>query len=508
MTREFRKFLYRLDRKDYKEALATISNGTTNLGRMARDSVRLEPDRRKRSRGKVHSILRDLSASVYRALCSSMLCNDPHHVSLASTAGTIEVGYEDKNDDEKVLRDAQFTIAVSFEAADEPATVRKRFWDEMNIKTAKPPSPVPPRASSPPLPASKKPKKTKGVSFSRIQPSVIKTFSSIGSPKPGVRVALTNITRNVTDIAFIETMTTTTHEIVDPDRETDPLVDLCMALQRARKAHTRCYGYLVDKERTDRQFRVYPTGTAANSDTWSIVTLHNVLEQKGGIQPLTSLRDRVRLGLAIASSVLQLSKTPWLPDAPTSKNVHFFKRGHSFSYHDPFLLRTLPEQQQQQEQQPPPRLRHESSGIGAGRHATLFGLGIMLLEIILGSTFERLRAPHEEPVSGDSDDARVIRDSVTVFRLLKQVAQISESYRLVVLRCIECTGDQDLDDERFREDVCSRVVMELETILDHTELGRFGMAERRWLLLNHTAPGAGEQGEDSSDDEYVDCEES
>ncbi len=470
MTREFKKFLYRLNRKDYQDALATISKGISDLEVLTRLSVSLQPVRRKRSRGKVLNILRDLSTSIYRALRSSILCDDAHHVSLQLTTRPIEVGYEDE--DEKVVHNVQFTVAISFEAAD--GSTRKRFWDEMNIRTAKPPGvsppPAPPMGATSALQGSgfpaKKPKKVKGVSFSMTQ-----TLSFIGgSPKqpPDVKVALPNPTWPATDVAFTATIT-------QPGPTTGPLHDLCLALKGARETRPLCYGYLIDKEHiNNRQFEVYPHGTAANSDTWSIVTLRDVLEQQSGLQPLTSLKEKIRLGLAIASSVLQLSKTPWLPEVPTSKNVHFFQRGRLLSYQQPFLLRTFPERPSSSQRS---RLGEDNSETGSAptmvdRNTTLFALGIMLLEIMLGSTLDKLREPHEEKMAFDGDEFGIIRDSVTALRLLeKRVALINPVYKAVVERCMGCTAGQDLDDESFRQDVYNGVVMELEEILGHTKLG-------------------------------------
>lgn len=512
MTREFKKFLFRLNRKDYQDALSTISKAVGDLETLACQSVRLEPVRRKRAGTRVLNILRDLSTSIYRALCSSMVCNDPHHVSLALAARSTAVGRG--NEDEKVSNDTQFTVAVSFEASDGPATERKRFWDEMSITTAKPPSRAPHPVPSPRTTSAlarcttEKPKKGKSVSFSMIQTSLKKqTFSSTGSSKrpSDIKDAVVSITRDVTKLAF----TTTPHVATLPEITVDHLTDLCVALKSAREARPprACYGYLVDKEQAgvERHFRVYPTKAAANSDTWSILTLRDVLEQRGGLRPLASLKDKIRLGLAIASSVLQLSKTPWLPEEPTSRDVHFFQRGDHLSYQHPFLLRVFPER-------PSP----SQSRMKMNRNTTTFALGIMLLEIILGSTLDQLREPHEAAIAGPGDESGVLRDSVTAFRLLEQrVALIDQSYMLVVRRCIECTADQDLDQERFRQEVYNGVVAELEAILDHTELGSSDVTERpqehRGTATTQSrecvGSTAGEQDEDSSNDEFMDCEE-
>jgi hypothetical protein len=468
MTREFKKFLYRLNRKDYQEALATISKGISDLEGFARLCVDLEPARRKRTRGRVLNILRGLSASIYRALRSSMLCNDSHEVSLELKAPSIDVGYEDE--DEKVEHCTQFTIAMSFEVHN--GATRRRFWDEIHIKTkrrqtpASPPSAAPQGTAAPLNPCKqsampggthKKPKKMKGVSFMVAQK--LSFITSIKPSPPDVRVAMASLTQQATHVAFVDTSAS------DADRTSGPLVDLCMALRKAREARPACYGHLIDKEHADRCFQVYPRGTTTNSDTWSIVTLRDVLEQKGGLQPLTSLKEKIRLALAIASSVLQLSKTPWLPEVPSSKDVHFFKRGQHLSYEHPFLLRNFPERSQSSSPSQTPTTIVD-------RNPTLFALGIMLLEIMLGSSLDSLREPSEKTLIVPGDERGVIRDSVTAHRLLEQrVALINPLYKVVVERCMGCAASQDLDEENFRREVYNRVVLELEAILGHTSLG-------------------------------------
>lgn len=443
MTREFRKFLYRMDRKDYQDTLSTISRGVSSLEVLTRLSVALEPSRRKRSRGRVFNILRDLSASIYRALRSGIQCGDSHNVSLELATRPIEIGYEDK--DEKVMNGMQFTVAISFEIAD--GSSRRRFWDEVDIKARSLSRAPPPPPTTAPAPVKKK---KKGVSFAAITQN-LSIFEAI---KPRSDVESTVQAASPTPIEPAS-------EILGP-----PL-DLCMALKRAREARPTCYGHLTDDACPNHHFQVYPIGSTDDSDTWSIVTLHDVLEHKGGLPPLSSLAQRVRLAFAVASSVLQLSSTPWLTDVLTSKNLHFFRRGECLSYQSPFILRSLPECHLQSlsiddEVRRPVNIPMNNT--------TLFALGILLLEIILGSTFDKLREQHEKG-SFAGDELGVIRDSITARRLLEQhVALINPSYKTVVERCMGCTASHSLDEEDFRCEVYNSVVLELETIWDYTRL--------------------------------------
>ncbi|CAG7564734.1 unnamed protein product [Fusarium equiseti] len=296
MTREFKRLLYRLRRDDYEDDIAVISKGISDLESLAKLSIRLKPSRKKQSRGKFFKVLRDLSTSVYRALCSSILCNHPHDVSLELSSRFIEVG------------------------------------------------------------------------------------TSIG--------------------------------------------------------------------------------TTVNSDCWSVVTLDDILEGTEGVRPLVSLAEKVRLVLAIASSVLQLSKTPWLPEALARNNIHFFRRDDTFSYKQPFLLRSF---------QATPVQPLSTTQQRYLDNPTLFALGILLLEIILRQSFEQLGSPFEQLIDGDPDG--IIRDCIAAHKLLERVALINPTYQAVIQRCIDCDETRELDDDDFRKVVYNDVVMELEAIVDFTKIG-------------------------------------
>ncbi|GKU02772.1 hypothetical protein FLAG1_06645 [Fusarium langsethiae] len=377
MTQEFKKLLYRLHRDDYKDDIATISKGISDLHALANQSIILEPSRRKQSRGKLFKILRDLSTSIYRALCSSILCTDVH--------------------DTKSVKRVSFGIKQSL------------------------------------------------------------SFMSSTRSTHDIKEAMASSSRSATDVAFVKTCDEGKQHL-----SKQPL-NLCTALRNARHAQPVCYGHLIDTKCADRHFQVYPLGTTANSDSWSIVTLGDILEGKRGLKPLISLTEKVQLALAIASSVLQLSKTPWLPEAMTRNTVHFFRRDETFSYKHPFLQRSFPVRPSQD-----PNTTSASSCISS--NPTLFALGILLLEIILGQSFEQLRSPDEKPIYGDYNGA--IRSSIAAHKVLERVALISTAYQAVVQRCIDCTETCGLDEDGFRQEVYNNVVLELEAILESTKLGR------------------------------------
>jgi len=469
MPREFKKLLHRLNRKDYQDALHTISKGISDLGDLTRQSVELEPKRRKRSRAKVVNVLRELSASIHRALRSSIQCKDSHHVTLQLTPQFMDIGHEDEEDN--ILHHIHFTVAMSFDLNDN--SVPRRFWDEVNIKSA--PTHIPTSSLTPSRPTASIPNKTKRqkvVSFASVATKEtwksITTFTSTpSSSKTLSQAVVTTLTQHTTNIP----LPVAPCDVVIQD--TTISLDLCTTLKIAREVRPPCYGQLVDTEHTKRQFKIYPVeANAPDSDTWSTISLCHVLAGDNGAHPLTGLETKVRLALAIASSVLQLSKTPWLPETLTSQSVHFFNRGGTCSYDHPFLLQSFPEPVSS------PSLPTSTTGAGTGypqlnQNTTLFALGILLLEIILGSTLDQLRESYESNllVFGDKDQFATLRDSITAHRLLEQrVSLISPAYKTVIERCIGCTTTDDLGDEKFRQKVYDSVVVELEEILGHTRL--------------------------------------
>lgn len=222
---------------------------------------------------------------------------------------------------------------------------------------------------------------------------------------------------------------------------------------------------MIDNECSSRHYLVCPLLATIDSDKRSIITLDDVLECKPGLRPLISLEQRIRLALAIAFGVLQLSKTPWIPKLLTRKDVHFFKRSNLLSYEQPFLLKALTEASCQVISA---STTTSISICALSMNPTLFALGILLLEIILGGALDQHRQPNEQGFSGDE----ILRNLITARRLLEQrVALINPVYKAVVELCKGCTASCGLDEDNFREAVYNDVIMELESILEYIKLG-------------------------------------
>ncbi|KAK1750889.1 hypothetical protein QBC47DRAFT_435380 [Echria macrotheca] len=442
MSREFRKFLCRLDRKDYLDALALISTGVDNLESLARLSVQLEPKRRTRSAVRVINILRNLSSSLYRAFRCSMLCNDQHDITLGLSPRLIDICYDDG--DEKILEGTKFIMAISFDSArDVNLPESTKSWKELEIRANMAPTATASPSVSPPTGCSNvktEPKKAKSVTF----------FMPWKSQEPDVKSVVASITRQVgINVAF---------EVAD----LRPL-NLCATLMAPCSSLSVCYGHMIDSECSSHFFKVFHRAASSQPRSrWSIITLREVLDHEPGLQPLLFLEEKIRLALAISSSVLQLSKTPWLPGPLRKEDVHFFDRDGQVLYSHPFLSAS-------QATSPTPQAQDNQAS--AAERFALFSLGILLLEIILGCALDKFLEPGEDRLTIEGENAKMIRDSIAAHRLLRtRVALISPGYKVVVERCLACAPTQGFEEESFRENVYKGVVAELETILEHTKL--------------------------------------
>jgi hypothetical protein len=101
---------------------------------------------------------------------------------------------------------------------------------------------------------------------------------------------------------------------------------------------------------------------------------------------------------------------------------------------------------------------------------TVFALGILLIEICLGKSFEDLRMPED---LGDDGVANPLTEYVTAVRLLNSEQLLERGgpgYEKAVRLCIKGTCESrssDLNDDEYRQAVYDGVVTLIEADADH-----------------------------------------
>ncbi|KAL2000267.1 hypothetical protein VTN02DRAFT_3330 [Thermoascus thermophilus] len=250
------------------------------------------------------------------------------------------------------------------------------------------------------------------------------------------------------------------------------VVDLCAAIRRAEKQSVvDCYGYITDRSTPAApKYGVYSVPTRIDHETWTRVSLRDLLRSKPSkTQPQLTYTDKLRLAVAISSSVLQLQGTPWLPDILTAKDIFFIRRNGVLLYQHVFIAQQLPESGASPStadlmQQTTPTSWNPTV-------LALRSLGILLIEIVCGKTLDTLRSPEDTVAANGTGD--FLSDCITARRVAAEVCQfVGYKYESAVRRCIQCDfnhPDPSFEDDRFRQDVFHGVIALLEEDLKNAE---------------------------------------
>ncbi|KAF3802455.1 hypothetical protein GCG54_00003258 [Colletotrichum gloeosporioides] len=410
VIREFKRASFVLKRSDHAEQMTTIKDGITSLESLIDRNIKMEPERKLRSQGRLMRIVREISGSVYRALRSSFQCSCAHEVHLGLASRSVELAQKDE--DEDVIQKLAFRLALTYDKTEKEANGEK---DHIG--------------------------KSKSVSFTMSHSATATaTATCVGQTS-------TMVVQQSFSSLSISSSNSGLHDHIN----------LCERIRRSQKQLAfDCYGLIRDRRgQMCREFGVYPT-FGSDRDQWSIIPLREVLESPLKF-PHMPVSAKLHLAAMIASSFLQLHQTPWLPDILTSRDILFLKRGEELQYEHAFVMKGLHE-----------RLEDKQKGNNSApssRCPPLLALGILLLELNLGRTIESLRIQYETPPPGAP---RLMYDSMTAQRLLQERQMDSLNYKSAVQRCIGgefARPKLDLNDEDFRQEIYEKVVALLETDL-------------------------------------------
>jgi hypothetical protein len=174
------------------------------------------------------------------------------------------------------------------------------------------------------------------------------------------------------------------------------------------------------------------------------------------------------LALTLASSVLQLHKTPWLNERWGKDDILFLEGSNG-----PFVSKSfLPIGTQIQQISAAP-----FKSLPIVRNETIFALGVVLIELCLGSALENMRSIED---LGEDGAANSLTDYMTARRLVSEVYDEGGGrYGDAVRRCIHCEFDQrkaSLDVEAFRQSFYQGVIQPLED--DWTDFCSMNVSQR------------------------------
>lgn len=192
----------------------------------------------------------------------------------------------------------------------------------------------------------------------------------------------------------------------------------------------------------------------------NFTSLENILHRTPkSTQRSKGLKKSQRLYVAVilASSLLQLHATPWLPESWCNKSIYF-----PVDVEQPYVIIKF----------------DESLALSPTTHTNflnpyLVALGIILLELSEGISFLEWVSGRND-ISLQTDD--ILNKADVASKWLeesKDAKHMSEAYAEVVRLCLECSfmpvqpkSQRTLSNERFREEVYRDVVQQLEKVYE------------------------------------------
>lgn len=447
IVRELKRATFTFKRADYQDLLTRIKEDNDNLDKLSSQNIELEQGRRGRYSGRLLGIARKFYKSIYNTLRSSIVCDcpEPHNVHLELVSHSSVPTPHD--DEDMIAQDLHCRVVLS--NTPNPAKIDQTawLWNELILRLAEVPKKQAPTIKSPDLQIPRKKGGVKSVRFSTLESAHSKQMQqSNGS------------------VTLLESATTSlaigTAVAISSDRSDLPeLVDLCAAIRHAEKQRMAdCYGYIIDRSMPpSSKYEVYPVTTRIDHETWTRISLRDILKSKSKMQPQLTYTDKLRLAVAISSSVLQLQGTPWLPDILTAKDIFFIRRNDVPLYKHVFIAQPLPESGSSPSTTNPMK---QTPTIWNPTILALRSLGILLIEIVCGKTLDTLRSPEDTLVANGIGD--FLSDCMTARRIAAEVCQfVGYKYESAVRRCIQCDFDHpdpSFEDDRFRQDVFHGVI--------------------------------------------------
>lgn len=233
---------------------------------------------------------------------------------------------------------------------------------------------------------------------------------------------------------------------------------LCRALLAARQQDC-CLGVLEDEAWQHYVYSV--TGPASKAQISETVSLNDIIHGTKRIAP----RQKCTLALTLASSILQLHDTPWLPRAWETKDIFFLKNhGGNVIPSQFYVSQTFTSASQVAAAAKRRRLV---------KNEMVFALGVALLELSYGASIISFKEPEDLNEDGREDSMTEVSIATRLARELNNYE--SENYARAVLRCITCMFDTfafDFDDREFREAFYQAVVVPLLEDYGHATGGQ------------------------------------
>jgi hypothetical protein len=422
----YKRLKFSLKKSDYKELMDRLRRANESLDRLTNQTTYLETHQREHESVPNFCTIKERAESFYSALRSgwNCPCQAHHTVSLRLEARMDDASSDDDDDDDDnenghKMRDP---FHVLFHYNDHhPTTVvpanaiRPWCWEEADVR----------------------------VEYEQEHHAA--TVAGSDQTSKSVRFAKQNMKKVV-------------KAALEPRPNLQPIKDLCATICELQKPQRDvCFSLLASEIAKQRYgVHIYPTKQKPpDTDTWSISSLRTLLDDSGFAR-----RDRLKLAVTLASSVLQLHETPWLDQSWGKDSIFFVKRPGMAVYDQPFVSQHFSQ-----------TLPIATTGMPTFmsriiRNQPLYALGVALIELWYGKPISELHKDEDGPQSTGIPQVDLMTEWNSADRLVEELySEAGGKYGDAVRRCIRCDFDRrasSLGDVHFQRDVYQGVVAQLK----------------------------------------------
>ncbi|UPX18480.1 uncharacterized protein EKO05_0008779 [Ascochyta rabiei] len=425
----YKRLKFSLSKADYNDLMTTIRQANTVLNRLTVQRQNIEAQQRvDRSSIPNFQIINERAQGFYSAINSgwTCLCQADHAISLRLEPRMVDVSSDDDEEedeeDEAPMRDP-FHVLFQYgptQSIVNSVKLNPWTWDEADIHV---------------------------------------TCESVTSIPKGTVCAV----QNGKGVRFVSHAKRAVKAALEPEPNLQPIKDLCSAICTLQKPHRDVCLTLLENEIVKQRYglKIYPTRTLpSDTEQWTVSTLRSALQRKRRFPN----RERVRLAIILASSVLQLHETPWLENNWGLDNIYFVERPGFPLYDQPFVSPGLDTNVSSQTNTIPKQL---------GRiiqNQPLFALGVALIELWYGETLSDLHEDEDGPRDPADLQGSFLTRLNTAYRLADELADdAGAKYSDAVRRCIRCDFSlraNSLEDVQLQKAVFQGVVTQLKATHD------------------------------------------
>lgn len=438
VRREFRRIVFTLSRSSYSSKMDIIKDGICSLDVLTAQCISLEPGRLEASQAMLAQLFRGLAMQLHQALKGSLSCSCSHNISMKLSTRSPDT--YDGEDAQDFLRSLDMDIALSFLADCIPAAELRGNQAWVHMRTYA----LPNQASVPNVPIQADADvdlHIVGIPIGQTEHGLASSMDrmQIGQASTATLIRSANIASLANPMAFS----------ANPVQQSPETIrNLCEMVQKSwERQPADGYGFIAtESERARRHFKISPSDTPWQvSDDSDMICLQDIM-QKQVKAPALYYKQKMTLAVTIATAVVQLHNTPWLPARGLSAAIVFSRKDLHRIYENPFLV----ESEKRSGKELASRDVHVLM-----RNSVMVSLGVLLIELVYGPM---------QLSAGDDMASQYCKAQ----EALPALYSVSKNYFSAVSRCLD---DSDLHspettEENFQRLMQTRVVSLLQADLD------------------------------------------